>query len=112
MAALCEPRLLTDRGIVARVLAVLDRLTETVHGSPDPRATDVRILRQALGYGWSVAIAADPGIGVPAFERWLSDPHRDVRWIVTTNLRKARLTKIDPVWVARAQAAVAKESNV
>ena len=99
MAALCEPRLLHDRTMVARTLAVLDRLTASVRDAVDPKAPDVRVLRQALGYGWSVAVAADIAIGLPALERWLSDPDPDVRWIVNQNLGKARLAKLAPGWV-------------
>jgi hypothetical protein len=94
MAALCEPRLLRERAAVARTLAILDRLTVSVRDAGDPRAADVRVLRQALGYGWSVAIAADPAIGLPAFERWREDQNSDVRWIVRENLGKARLVRL------------------
>jgi hypothetical protein len=101
MAALCEPRLLRDRAIVARTLAILDRLTGSVRHAVVPRAKDVRVLRQALGYGWSVAVAADPSIGLPAFERWLGDPNPDVGWIVRQNLGKARLVRLAPGLVER-----------
>lgn len=94
MAALCEPRLLRDRTTVARTLAVLDRLTTGVRDARDPQAGDVRVLRQALGYGWSVAIAADPEIGLPAFERWRVDSNPDIRWIIRENLGKARLARL------------------
>ena len=106
MAALCEPRLLRGRAMVERVLAVLARLTATVRDAPEPRAGDVRVLRQALGYGWSVAVAADAEIGLPAFQPWLDDPQPDVRWIVRQNLAKARLTRVAAEWVARAKARV------
>jgi len=106
MAALCEPRLLHDRRTVAKTLAILDRLTAAVQDAADGRAADVRVLRQALGYGWSVAIAADAGIGLAGFEPWLFDPSPDVRWIVHQNLGKARLIKVAPDWVKRAEAAL------
>jgi hypothetical protein len=104
MAALCEPRLLGARPTVARTLAVLDRLTHSVAHAANAAAPDVRVLRQALGYGWSVAIAADAGLGLAAFEPWLADPNPDVRWIVRENLAKSRLSKVAPDWVARARA--------
>ena len=107
MAALCEPRLLRDQGTIARTLAILDRLTASVRQAINGRDADVRVLRQALGYGWSVAAAADITLGLPALERWLPDPNADVRWIVGQNLAKARLSKVAPGWVARARAAVA-----
>jgi hypothetical protein len=100
MAALCEPRLLRDVALVAGTLAVLDRLTAAVRAAPDSRSGDVRVLRKALGYGWSVAVAANPALGVPAFERWLADSNPDVRWIVRENLGKARLAGL-AAWSAR-----------
>ena len=106
MAALCEPRLLADRSVVARTLGILDRLTRSVRDSASAAGPNVRVLRQALGYGWSVAIAADAGLGLPAFEPWLSDADPDVRWIVRENLAKARLARVAPGWVADAKARV------
>ena len=107
MAALCEPRLLRERTTVSATLAILDRLTASVRDAADGRADDVRILRQALGYGWSVAVAADVTLGLPVFERWLADPNLDARWIVRENLAKARLARVAPDWAERARAIVA-----
>ena len=107
MAALCEPRLLAGPEAVARTLAILGRLTRSVRDAPDA-AADVRVLRQALGYGWSVVIAADAALGLPAFEPWLADPDPDVRWIVRENLAKARLARAAPDWVAAARAHVGR----
>lgn len=107
MAALCEPRLLRHRATIAKTLAILDRLTSAVRDAADPRAEDVRVLRQALGYGWSVAVAADPEIGLPALGRWLADPNPDVWWIVRQNLAKARLGRVAPEWVEQAHKATA-----
>ncbi len=103
MAALCEPRLLHGDAIVRRTLELLDRLTRSVRDAPDGAAADIRVLRQALGYGWSVAIAADVGLGLPAFAPWLVDPDPNVRWIVRSNLAKNRLTKVAPDWVQAAR---------
>lgn len=108
MAALCEPRLLGRPRTVARTLAILDHLTRSVRDGGSSAAADVRVLRQALGYGWSVAIAADAAIGLPAFEPWLDEPSTDVRWIVRENLAKARLVRAAPDWVERARARVAR----
>jgi hypothetical protein len=112
MAALCEPRLLRDPQTIARTLAILDRLTASVRDAVDGRAEDVRVLRQALGYGWSVAVAADGRIGLPTLERWLADPNPDVRWIVRQNLTKARLARLAPDWVERARGRVGSIGTV
>jgi hypothetical protein len=104
MAAVCEPRLLGRARTVAATLAILDRLTRSVRDAQAPVAPDVRVLRQALGYGWSVAIAAETSLGLPVFEPWLAERHPDVRWIVRENLAKARLSRVAPDWVERARA--------
>jgi hypothetical protein len=93
-AGTCEPRLLGDRAIVRRVLAILDEITGTVAGAPDRRTDEFRTLRQALGYCWSVAVAADPVDGLPAFDLWRRSPDPDVAWLVRENLRKTRLKAV------------------
>ncbi|HLF37891.1 MAG TPA: hypothetical protein VI520_08160, partial [Anaerolineales bacterium] len=60
-------------------------------------------LRKGLGYCWSVAVAAFPEQGRPRMERWIGSPDPDVQWVMKQNLRKTRLTRLDPKWVARAQ---------
>jgi hypothetical protein len=62
------------------------------------------VLRQGLAYCWSVAVAADPGAGIPRFERWARDPDPDVRWLVRQNLAKTRLSRAAPDAVARLRA--------
>jgi hypothetical protein len=105
-AALCEPVLLTDERRVQTVLAVLDEATAGVTDADaaQRRGDDFKALRKGLGYCWSVAVAAAPGIGQPAFEalvdRAADGGDRDVRWIARENLRKRRLERIDPDWVA------------
>jgi len=100
----CEPRLLRAPGAAAHAVALLDRITGSLLGRPDRRASDVRTLRQALGYCWSVAVAADPAGGFPALEAWASSTDDDVRWVVRENLRKARLARADAAATARLSA--------
>lgn len=96
LAAVCEPRLLTTAEQRADALRLCDLATDSIRATPPTGRRDValRNLRQALGYCWSVAIAADPERGVPLFEklRALDDP--DVHWIVASNLTKARLQRV------------------
>ncbi len=92
-AGACEPRLLRDPVVVRRVLALLDTITVSLPGAPDRRTDTCRTLRQALGYCWSVAVAADPVDGLPAFDRWRRDPDPDVGWVVRENLKKARFQR-------------------
>ena len=92
VAAVCEPRLLRDKAFALRGLRVVDRATQSVRRSPAGERRDpaLRTLRQALGYGWSVVIAAAPTEGLLEFRLIESDGDRDVAWIVRENKKKAR----------------------
>ncbi len=96
VAAVCEPRLLRDPAFARRALALLTTITGALAGRPpdERRQAEVRTLRQALGYGWSVVVAALPDEGLPAFERLARSPDPDVAWIVRENLKKARLKRV------------------
>ena len=96
VAAVCEPRLLRDPGFARRAIVILDGITVALSHPPrdDRRAPSMRTLRQALGYGWSVVIAALPAEGLPVFHRFEDDPDPDVAWIVRENHKKARLKRV------------------
>jgi hypothetical protein len=99
VAGACEPRLLDKPSVVKKVLDVLDRVTKAVRAaSPDQRRLDdFRVLRQALGYCWSVAIAALPTAGFDRLDDWARSDDPDVRWIIRENLKKNRLRKADAI---------------
>jgi hypothetical protein len=56
-----------------------------------------------LGYCWSVAVAALPETGKPLMEKWLVSTNKDIQWIMQENLKKNRLSKVDPEWVRKWQ---------
>ena len=58
-----------------------------------------KVLRQGMGYCWSVAVAALPDDGKPMIEKWLNSEDKDIRWMMKENLKKNRLLKIDARWV-------------
>jgi hypothetical protein len=91
VAALCEPVLLRDPVTAAHVARTLDAITSSVEGAPDRRSDAFRVLRQALAYGWSVVVAADPAPGWAVFGRWLDATDPDVTWLVRQNLGKRRM---------------------
>lgn len=97
-AGICEPRLLRAAGDAGRAMEVLDRITTGVAGTnPALRRTgEFRVLRQGLGYCWSVAVAAAADTGFRYLEKWAASRDPDVRWILRENLKKARLAKADP----------------
>jgi hypothetical protein len=107
-AAVCEPALLTRPQPTRRVLRLLDRITRGLARCQDRRSPDFRVLRQGLGYCWSVAVAADPQAGRPLMEKWAESRDPDVQWLVRENLCKARLARLDRRWVAAMQARLAR----
>lgn len=98
VAGVCEPRLLRTPDASAAALECCVRATDVLLAQPVARRREPpwRTLRQALGYCWSVAVAADPTAGLPIFtglaDRASSDA--DLAWIVRTNRGKARLAKL------------------
>ncbi len=101
IAALCEPRLLTEARHARAVLKILDETTRSLEQREERRDDDVLVLRKGLGYCWSVAVVALPEEGKHLMEKWLGNPDKDIRWIMKENLRKTRLTRMDAEWVKK-----------
>jgi hypothetical protein len=99
-AALCEPALLVRAQHATAVIDLLDQVTQSLTTVANRREEGFRVLRQALGYCWSVAVAALPDYGKAAFARWLDSADPDVRWVLRENLGKKRLMTMDAEWVA------------
>jgi hypothetical protein len=96
-AAVCEPPLLKDLALAGLALEVCREATAALRAAGDRRSEGVRVLRQALGWCWSVAVAADPARGLEAFRMLEADPDPDVRWVERENRRKVRLQRLlDP----------------
>ena len=93
-AGLAEPRLLTHERDIQRSLSIIDEITASLASAANRSGDDFRILRQCLGYAWSVIVAASPEKGAPYMERWLDSPDPDIRWILKENLKKKRLAGI------------------
>lgn len=100
-AALAEPRLLRQPGQVQRVLHILDQITASMETAQDTKDESFKVLRQGMGYCWSVVIVALPGAGKPLFEKWLDSRNNDVCWLMKENLKKNRLVKMDAAWVKK-----------
>ena len=98
VAGLCEPRLLRDPADAARAVELCSRITDSLVARPpdERRSDDVRALRKALGYCWSVAVAADPSNGLPRFLALSQSSDPDVVWIVREIATKARLMAVLP----------------
>jgi hypothetical protein len=105
-AGLCEPALLKDAKVAEEVVGLVDAITKNVAATADRKTEEFRVLRQALGYCWSVAAAAAPGAARPVLDRWLRSSDPDVRWILKSNLSKSRMSALGATWLARARAEV------
>jgi len=93
-AGLCEPALLKDREHAVQTLEILDQITTSLAASDDRKHDGFRVLRQALGYCWSVAAAAAPENALPYFEKWMQSRDKDVAWVMKSNLAKARMAAL------------------
>lgn len=95
VAGACEPRLLKDGTSADAALDTCATATRTLRAvAPEHRRDDaVRVLRQALGYGWSVAVAAAPSRGLALFAA-LGTEDPDVAWVVRENRKKSRLRRL------------------
>jgi hypothetical protein len=103
-AALAEPRLLKQAEAARGALEIIDSITLTMANAKDRSGEDFKTLRQGMGYCWSVVVAALPGEGKKLMEKWLTSEDKDIRWMMRENLKKNRLLKADPLWVADWQA--------
>lgn len=95
IAAICEPRLLADPITAAAALDACTKATQALAQVPrELRAYErVGVLRQGLGYCWSVAVAGSPEAGLPRFAALdVSDP--DIAQIVKQNRGKQRLKRL------------------
>jgi len=99
VAALCEPVLLTQPEHASRILEILDGITASLQLDEQRKSDDFKTLRKGLGYGWSVAEAAQLEMGKPYMEKWIRSQDPDIRWIMKQNLKKKRLSRMDQDWV-------------
>lgn len=98
VTALCKPDILTDRKICLETLDLLDWVTASMMEDSMENDEGFQSLKEALGYCWSVAVAALPEKGKPMMERWIKEEHPIINNIMRKNLKKKRLTFIEPEW--------------
>ena len=103
IAALCEPRLLSDAKNTKRVLNILADVTQSIAQERSRKTEEFQVLRKGLAYCWSVAVAALPDEGKKKMEKWFVSDDRDVRWVMRENLKKNRLVRMDASWVEKWQ---------
>jgi hypothetical protein len=98
-ATLAEPRLLNQPKHVKQAIRLLDQITASMEKADSRKDESFKILRQGMGYCWSVVVTALPEAGKPMMEKWLSSADKDIRWVMKENLKKKRLIKMDANWV-------------
>jgi hypothetical protein len=99
-ATLAEPRLLKQPKQVKQVLQILNQITASMKRAGwAARDESFKVLRQAMGYCWSVVVAALPESGKPLMEKWSRSEDKDIQWMMKENLKKNRLVKMDANWV-------------
>ena len=98
-ATLAEPRLLKQPKHAKQVLQMLDKITASMETDDKFKDEAYKVLRQGMGYCWSVAVAALPEVGKPMMEKWLDSKDKDIHWMMKENLKKNRLVKMDSKWV-------------
>ncbi len=96
VAGMCEPRLLVTADNATHALGLCRDVTDSLAARPAAERTTepVRTLRKALGYCWSVAVAADPTAGLPMFTVLSASEDGDVQWIARENRKKSRLARL------------------
>lgn len=102
-AALYEPKLLQKEKQTERVLQILDEITDSLRGVEDRKSEEFKVLRQGLGYCWSVAVVALPQEGKKMMEKWMLSDDKDIVWIMKENLKKNRLARMDAKWVEKSR---------
>lgn len=95
VAAISEPSLLHSPQFISSALIMQRVALECLHSLPasERKRSEVRVLRQALGYTLSVVAAASPEDGFALMceiATW-NDP--DINWVLRENLKKRRLAK-------------------
>lgn len=93
VASVAEPLLLTDPKRGEAALLIQERAADWLLKLPSELRKDesVRVLRQALGFTISVAVAAAPDTGFKLLERLATSGDPDIIWVVRENLKKNRL---------------------
>jgi hypothetical protein len=110
-AAVCQPSLLKKPDEVKRVLQILDHITRSMAATRERTHESFRVLRQAMGYCWSVAAAANPEAARPLLEKWLRSSDPDIAWVMKSNLGKARMSALGTSWLAQLKVRPARSTS-
>lgn len=100
IATLCEPSLLKNYIQANHVLESLLDVTLTNFNQNEKLSDDLKVLRKALAYCWSVALCGDEA-DPSTFKQLLNyRSSKHIQWILRENLKKNRLQKLGQDWLA------------
>jgi len=110
ICALCHPKFLKSKEKAIQTLKFLDFVMRKLSENKSRKTEDFRVLRLAMGYCWSVAVAAYPALGKKMMENWIGSSDKDLLWIIKSNLGKNRLARMDIIWVQQMKVRLADNS--
>jgi len=95
VTGMADPVVLTDEARAADGLEMSEQALDWLSALPADRRRDedVKVLRKALGYTLSVAVAALPTPGFEAMRHYAPSTDPDVQRVIRENLKKNRLRK-------------------
>ena len=98
-ATLCEPALIETKEKAEKILGVLNEYMEIIELEKNVKSEEYKVFKKSMGYCISVAVVAYPEKGKDFFEEWMRSPSLEIRWVLSENLKRDRLRKMDSQWV-------------
>jgi hypothetical protein len=98
-ATLCEPDLIKTTERAEQLLGILNEYMELIELAKNVKNEDYKAFKKAMGYCISVVITVNPEKGKDFFEEWMRSPSLEIRWVLSENLKRDRLRKVDSKWV-------------
>ncbi|MFX0163184.1 MAG: hypothetical protein ACFE68_07655 [Candidatus Hodarchaeota archaeon] len=99
-AGVAEPGLLSNKKVALQGLVLHKKIFDQIIATEERKSETFKKLKQALGYSLSVVVCAVPKEGFEYMYQLLDSKDPDVLWIVKENLKKNRLKKSFPDYVA------------
>ena len=98
IAGLAHPPILGDTAFALFSLNLSDSILRGLAGvgAAERRTEEFRVLRQGLGYAVSVFVEKVPREGFAVLQRAAAMEDKDIRWIVSENLKKKRIASRYP----------------
>ena len=101
IAGISHPKLLDNNEFLATsALEFHIEIIKQILGERDRRSHDFKVIRKAMAYTFSVAIAAKPEKGFESIQSLILVNDPDVNWIIRQNLKKNRLKNRFPKKIA------------